>query len=137
MSLGSDSMKKRKRMESNRESARRSRVRKQKRLEELLNESALLKNENDKIAAEIALIEKQVSVQKSGNVILQTQLIELTDRLTSMSEVLRVVEEFSGMNMDIPEIPDPLLTPWKLPTCASLEILASTNVASSDPFFRF
>jgi hypothetical protein len=43
---------------------------------------------------------------------------ELGDRLRSVNEVLRVVEEFSGVAMDIQEeIPadDPLLRPWQLP----------------------
>jgi len=86
-----DTHRREKRRLSNRESARRSRLRKQQHLDELVQEVARLQAEN---------------------------AAELGDRLRSVNEVLRVVEEFSGVAMDIQEeIPadDPLLRPWQLP----------------------
>ncbi|URE39876.1 BZip transcription factor [Musa troglodytarum] len=77
-------------MLSNRESARRSRMRKQQHFDDLISQAAELKNQN-------------------------SQLTELTERLQSLNSVLRFLEEFSGMAMDIPEIPDQLLKPWQLP----------------------
>jgi hypothetical protein len=35
------------------------------------------------------------------------------------------VQEFSGVDMDIQEIPDPLLCPWQMP-CLAQPIIASS-----------
>ncbi|PKA54661.1 Ocs element-binding factor 1 [Apostasia shenzhenica] len=118
---------KRKRMESNRESARRSRMRKQQHLEELVNQIAQLKIENESSEARINMQMQQYGKVESENTILRTQIMELTDRLQSMNSVLRFVAEFSGMAMDIPEIPDPVLKPWQFPSPAQ-PIIASANM---------
>ncbi|XP_020114228.1 bZIP transcription factor 53-like [Ananas comosus] len=106
---------KQKRMLSNRESARRSRMRKQQRLDELVNQAARLKNENTQILMQINMITEQYMKVESENAVLRTQLRELTERLKSVNSVLMFMEEFSGLEMDIPEMPDPMLQPWKLP----------------------
>jgi len=116
-----------KRKLSNRDSARRSRMRKQQQLDELLKQTAQLKNENEKLSMQINVITAHYSEVLSGNLILETQLVELTDRLKSVNSVLRFVEEFSGVEIDIPELPDPLLKPWKLP-CPTQAILASPSM---------
>lgn len=118
---------KRKRMVSNRDSARRSRMRKQKHLDEIVNHVAHLKNENEQIGTQINTHMNHYLKLESENTILRTQIIELTDRLQSMNSVLRFVEEFSGVAMDIPEIPDPLLKPWQLP-CPAQPMVASANL---------
>ncbi|KAM0948466.1 putative transcription factor bZIP family [Dioscorea sansibarensis] len=114
-SCSEEDQRKRKRMISNRESARRSRMRKQQHIDDLINQVAKLKNENSQIVAQVNLITEQYLSNDSENAVLRTQVMELTERLQSLSSVLRFVEEFSGTPMDIPEIPDPLLQPWKLP----------------------
>lgn len=128
-SSGSDSdphatvaQRKRKRMESNRESARRSRLRKQQHLDELINQAARLKSENGRAAAQIAAYEQQLAGLDSENAVLGARVGELTERLRSLNSVLRLIEEFSGADMDIPELPDPLLEPWQLP-CPSQPIV--------------
>ncbi|PKA55818.1 Ocs element-binding factor 1 [Apostasia shenzhenica] len=118
---------KRKRMESNRESARRSRMRKQQRLDDLLHEVARLKNENSQIEMQISMFTQQYLKVESNNSILRTQVMELTDRLRYLNSVLRFIEQLSGMSMEIQEIPDPLLKPWQLP-CQTHPIIASANM---------
>uniref|UniRef100_A0A1D1YJC3 Ocs element-binding factor 1 n=1 Tax=Anthurium amnicola TaxID=1678845 RepID=A0A1D1YJC3_9ARAE len=118
---------KRKRMESNRESARRSRMRKQRHLDDLINQVTQLQGDNALINAQIGPLAQQFADLDSENTILRTQVMELTERLHSLNSVLRLVEEFSGMDMDIPEIPDPLLRPWQLP-CPSHPITASADM---------
>ncbi|CAA7399871.1 unnamed protein product [Spirodela intermedia] len=118
---------KRRRMESNRESARRSRLRKQKRVEELLNEAATLKEESARMAAQAAVVEEKLVDLESENAVLGAQVMELKERLQSMNSVLRLVEEFSGISVDIPEMPDPLLRPWQLP-CPSHPIMATAEI---------
>ncbi|KAF5189603.1 Bzip transcription factor [Thalictrum thalictroides] len=118
---------KKRRMISNRESARRSRMRKQQHLDELLNQVAQLQQENNGILQRInATAEVYVNVE-SENSILRAQMTELSDRLHSLNSVLRIIEEVSGFSMDIPEIPDPLLKPWQLP-CPSMPITASSSM---------
>lgn len=107
---------KRKRMISNRESARRSRQRKQQHLDELVNKAALLKEENARITMQTNMIMERFLRLDSDNAVLRAQLAELTGRLQSVNSVLRMVEEFSGVDMDIQEIqiPDPLMRPWQM-----------------------
>ncbi|ONK63257.1 uncharacterized protein A4U43_C07F13070 [Asparagus officinalis] len=114
-------------MISNRESARRSRMRKQQQLDDLLKQAALLKEENARITMQIDLYTAQHLKVEGDNTILRTQVMELTERLRSLNSVLQFIEEFSGIEMDIPEIPDPLLEPWQLP-CPAQPITASANM---------
>ncbi|KAK3407497.1 bZIP transcription factor 53 [Eucalyptus grandis] len=118
---------KRKRMESNRESARRSRMRKQKQVGDLLGQVSELQNANSQIAQGInATTQKYAEIENANNV-LRAQLMELTDRLRSLNSVLQVVEVVSGLAIDIPEIPDPLMNPWQLP-CPMQPITASADM---------
>lgn len=114
-------------MISNRESARRSRQRKQQHLDELIKQVAQLKEENAKITMQINLYTEQYLKVEGDNTVLRTQVMELTERLRSLNSVLEFIEEFSGMDMDIPEIPDPLLKPWQLP-CLAQPIAASVDM---------
>lgn len=117
--------KKKRRMISNRESARRSRMKKQKHLDDLLNQVVELQKQSNEITQKINATTKIYSNVESENKILRAQMMELTDRLQSLNSVLHIVEEVSGFDMDIPEIPDPLLKPWQLP-CPSMPIMASS-----------
>lgn len=102
-------------MESNRESARRSRERKRQHLEELIRESARLGSENDDLRRRIEEAAQRCQGVDSQNDVLRGQLAELATRLENLNAVLRMVQEFSGVAVDIPEMPDPLLQPWRLP----------------------
>ncbi|XP_024966309.1 bZIP transcription factor 53 [Cynara cardunculus var. scolymus] len=115
---------KRKRMISNRESARRSRAKKQICLDELLGQINHLQNDNNTIMRKIDGATHMFVGVASQNNVLRAQLTELTDRLHSLNSVLHIAQEVSGLAMDIPEVPDTLLEPWKLP-CPTHPITAS------------
>ena len=106
---------KRKRMLSNRESARRSRMRKQKQLEDLAEEVSKLQSSNKKLAEVIKAKEEATAETEAGNSVLRAQTMELADRLRFLSSILEIAEEVSGLSVEIPEIPDPLLKPWQIP----------------------
>ncbi|CAB4291892.1 unnamed protein product [Prunus armeniaca] len=106
--------KKRKRMLSNRESARRSRMKKQKQMDDLTSEITRLEMSNNQLQQGIEVKERGYSEIESRNNVMRAQVMELTDRLQSLNSVLQIFEEVSGLAVDIPEIPDPLLRPWQV-----------------------
>ncbi|MCI30018.1 ocs element-binding factor 1-like, partial [Trifolium medium] len=106
---------KRKRMLSNRESARRSRMKKQKQLEDLSDEANRLQIENKKLLESIKAKEEACIENIAANGVLRAQTMELTDRLRFLNSILEIAEEVSGFSVEIPEIPDPLLEPWQIP----------------------
>ncbi|KAL8101086.1 bZIP transcription factor 53 [Apium graveolens] len=119
--------KKRKRMISNRESARRSRMKKQQHVDKLIAEVNQLQSQNKVVSEKInEATDKFVGVVSENNV-LRAQLSELTDRLHSLNSVLHIVEEVSGLAMDIPQVPDILMEPWQLP-CPAQPIMTSANM---------
>ncbi|OWM62855.1 bZIP transcription factor 53-like [Punica granatum] len=118
---------KRKRMESNRESARRSRMKKQKQLEDLIGQVTQLQSSNSELTAKISATTQNYMEVNSKNNVLRAQLMELTDRLQSLNSVLEIVEEVSGLPIDIPEIPEPLRQPWQVPFPIQ-PILANVNM---------
>ncbi|XP_077240372.1 bZIP transcription factor 53-like [Tasmannia lanceolata] len=120
-------LRKKRRMLSNRESARRSRMRKQKHMDDLISQINQLKTENNQIVMQVNFAIQQYMKVDAENTILRTQVMELTERLKSLNSVLYIMEEISGLAMDIPEIPDPLMRPWQLP-CPSQPIMASANM---------
>ncbi|KAJ6873343.1 hypothetical protein NC651_032273 [Populus alba x Populus x berolinensis] len=106
---------KRKRMISNRDSARRSRMRKQKQMEDLVNEVSKLQNENNQLMQGVNVAQQRYMEMESANNVLRAQAVELTERLRSLNSVLQTVEDVSGLSVEIPEIPDPLFKPWAAP----------------------
>ncbi|CAL9110006.1 unnamed protein product [Musa acuminata var. zebrina] len=118
---------KRKRMISNRESARRSRMRKQQQLDDLTNQVAQLKTQNGQIEMQISLQRRQYTTVEVENAILRAQLHELTQRLQSLAPLLGITEEIGGMAMGRPEIPAHLLRPWQLPYSERV-IVATDNM---------
>lgn len=127
-SPGSDvDERKRKRKLSNRESARRSRVRKQQHLDELIGQEQKLVDENKKLREMIDGASQLYLNFASDNNVLRAQLAELTDRLRSLNSVLQIASEVSGLAFDIPDIPETLLEPWQLP-CPVQPISASADL---------
>ncbi|GFP80612.1 ocs element-binding factor 1 [Phtheirospermum japonicum] len=51
----------------------------------------------------------------SDNNVLRAQVAELTDRLRSLNSVIQIASEVSGVAFDVPDVPDSLLEPWRLP----------------------
>ncbi|KAL0391181.1 UNVERIFIED_CONTAM: bZIP transcription factor 53 [Sesamum calycinum] len=117
---------KRKRKLSNRESARRSRMRKQQHLDELIGQVNQMQEENKKLREMIDGASQLYLNFASENNVLRAQLAELTDRLRSLNSVLQIASEVSGLVLDIPDIPDTMLEPWQLP-CPIQAIPASAD----------
>lgn len=86
---------KRKRKQSNRESARRSRMRKQQHLDDLAAQVAHLRKENGHIVAGIAVTTEHYVTIEAENSILRAQLLELNHRLDSLNEIVDFVESSS------------------------------------------
>ncbi|MED6158046.1 hypothetical protein PIB30_029100 [Stylosanthes scabra] len=79
---------KRKRMQSNRESARRSRMRKQQHLDSLISQADELKKENSQISTSIGITTELYLNIESDNAILRAQMAELTNRLNSLNDII-------------------------------------------------
>ncbi|XP_071716029.1 bZIP transcription factor 44-like [Rutidosis leptorrhynchoides] len=79
---------KRKRMLSNRESARKSRMRKQQRLEELTGELSQLRKENNQIMSSISVTTQHYMSVEAENCVLRAQVAELSNRLQSLNEII-------------------------------------------------
>lgn len=103
---------KRKRMISNRESARRSRKKKQHRLEDLISEAARLNNENAQVEMHANLLMERYNKVEMENEVLRAEMAQLAERLKSANMYLSLFEAVSGVEMDIEEIPDPFLRLW-------------------------
>ncbi|XP_016452795.1 bZIP transcription factor 44-like [Nicotiana tabacum] len=82
---------KRKRMVSNRESARRSRMRKQKHLYDMMSQVEQLKEENIKIITSINLATQNYATVEAENTVLRVQMMELNQRLHSLNDILSYI----------------------------------------------
>lgn len=78
---------KQKRMLSNRESARRSRLRKQKHLDNLMAQVDQLKKENGQIMRALNVTTQSYFAAEAENSVLRTQHLELSNRLQSLNEI--------------------------------------------------
>lgn len=85
-------MRKRKRMISNRESARRSRLRKQKHMEELMAQVAELRRQNHQILTSLRATTQHHVAVESENAILRAQEAELSHRLHSLVEIIEFTD---------------------------------------------
>lgn len=74
-------------MISNRESARRSRLRKQKQLDDLMTQVAQLRKENSQILSSINVTTHHYLNVEAENSILNAQVAELSHRLQSLNEI--------------------------------------------------
>ncbi|XP_039000964.1 bZIP transcription factor 2-like [Hibiscus syriacus] len=88
---------KRKRMESNRESARRSRMRKQKHLDELKGQVSELTKNNNQILTSINVTSQLYLDVEAENSVLRAQMSELSTRLQSLTEIIDFINSSSGI----------------------------------------
>lgn len=103
---------KQKRMLSNRESARRSRMRKQKHLDDLMGQVAILRKENSQILTNLHVTTQQYINIESENSVLRAQMGELGHRLQSLNEIVQYLDAnniASGMEY---ETEDTFMNPW-------------------------
>ncbi|GER42793.1 basic-leucine zipper transcription factor family protein [Striga asiatica] len=118
---------KRKRKLSNRESARRSRMKKQQRLDELVAQVGQLQEENKKVMQMIDGATQLYINFSSDNNVMRAQVSELTGRLHSLNSVIQIASEVSGLAFEVPDIPDILLEPWQMP-CRVQPIPANVDI---------
>ncbi|GAB2221844.1 hypothetical protein Droror1_Dr00013035 [Drosera rotundifolia] len=83
---------KRKRMESNRESARRSRMRKQQHLDELVAQITHLKQQNSDLTTKMNLTTENYITMEAENSVLRAQVAELNSRLQSLDEIIQLLD---------------------------------------------
>ncbi|KAA8531920.1 hypothetical protein F0562_006363 [Nyssa sinensis] len=127
---------KRKRMISNRESARRSRMRKQEHLDGLTAQSGQLRNENNHILTNMSITNQLYLNIEAENSVLRAQMAELTHRLQSLNEIINYLNSnnngfFETEGAQINENGFLNLNPWNL---------LSVNqpiMASADSIFMF
>ncbi|KAK1391690.1 BZIP domain-containing protein [Heracleum sosnowskyi] len=86
-----EQIRKRKRMQSNRESARRSRLRKQQHLDELSGQVSQLKKENEQLLTKANITTQHLMNVESENLILKAQMDELSQRLESLNDIVNYV----------------------------------------------
>lgn len=84
---------KRKRKESNRLSAQRSRARKQRQLDELTVQVAALRARNGAMAAAAHDVQRRCAAVQAENALLQAMNLELGERLQSLTELIRCMED--------------------------------------------
>lgn len=84
-------LRKRKRMQSNRESARRSRMRKQKHLDDLMAQMNQIRDDNHQIMSSLSITNQQYLNVEAENSILRVQMSELTQRLQSLNQIIHSV----------------------------------------------
>lgn len=111
--------KKRKRMISNRESARRSRMKKQKLLQDLTGEVSRLQAANKTIVTKIDETTERYAICAAQNNVLKAQGMELTDRLRYLNDVINS----TGLADDVA---DPLLKPLQTP--CTMQPIASSGL---------
>ncbi|CAI9104560.1 OLC1v1003260C1 [Oldenlandia corymbosa var. corymbosa] len=99
---------KRKRMISNRESARRSRMRKQKHLDDLMAQVSQLRKENNQIITSINVTTQQYLNVEAENSVLRAQVAELCHRLQSLNEIIDFLNaNHGGLGLENDQPPPP------------------------------
>ncbi|XP_010526773.1 PREDICTED: bZIP transcription factor 2 [Tarenaya hassleriana] len=91
---------KRKRMVSNRESARRSRMRKQKQLDDLTAQINQLTNDNRQIMTSLTVTTQLYMKVQAENSVLNAQFSELNTRLQSLNDIIRFLTANTNMSRD-------------------------------------
>lgn len=103
---------KRKRMISNRESARRSRMRKQKHLDDLTAQVAQLRKEKDQIIIGLNFTTQEFDRVEAENSVLRARVVELSHRLESLNEIISFLNA-SSVDLGI-EAAESFMNPWNL-----------------------
>ncbi|GAB4843021.1 hypothetical protein Ancab_012998 [Ancistrocladus abbreviatus] len=140
-SSGSNGMdeKKRRRMESNRESARRSRQRKQQHLDDLIKEIGRLTRENEEFGKKIGELTQTYAAVEAANAVLtaeKNRLAAMLESLECVIDIARVVRGGNPLDNGINNVCDQgavdqmmmMMNPWQLPSCPSMPIMASSGM---------
>uniref|UniRef100_A0A0E0LU53 BZIP domain-containing protein n=1 Tax=Oryza punctata TaxID=4537 RepID=A0A0E0LU53_ORYPU len=81
-------LKRKRRKESNRQSAKRSRLRKQQHLDDLTSQVNQLKMENQQLTTTLNMVTQSYAAAESQNSVLRTQMMELDSRLSALREII-------------------------------------------------
>lgn len=121
---------KEKRKLSNRESARRSRVRKQKHLDDLMAQVGQLTKENSQIIMNLNITTQNCLLLEGENSVLRARTVELSSRLQSLHEILHYMNgNHSGLLCDGPLITDNFINPpWNFVFPMNQPIMASADL---------
>ncbi|GMJ06901.1 Arabidopsis thaliana basic leucine-zipper 11, G-box binding factor 6 [Hibiscus trionum] len=129
---------KRKRMVSNRESARRSRMRKRKQLDDLTATVTRLQKQNHDIVTTINFAAQHLLNVEAENSVLRAQLGELSHRLESLNEIVGFLngdcDDHNG-NAGLDDFNEPAVDSFLNPL--NLAYLNQPIMASADNLFRF
>ncbi|CAI9755886.1 unnamed protein product [Fraxinus pennsylvanica] len=117
---------KRMRIQSNRESARRSRMKKQKRLDDLTAQIAQLRNKNSHLLTSLNLTTEDYMKMEAENSILKAQFMELSQRLQSLNEILNYIKSNNNPMFEDFQCPESLTYFCQRPTA---------TMASPDAFY--
>ncbi|KAF4383292.1 hypothetical protein F8388_009323 [Cannabis sativa] len=98
---------KRKRMLSNRESARRSRMRKQQHMDELVSQVGELKKDNSQIINSLNITNQMYLNLEAENSVLRAQMGELTHRLQSLNEIIDCINSSTTTTTETTTSPYP------------------------------
>ncbi|KAL9995908.1 putative transcription factor bZIP family [Helianthus debilis subsp. tardiflorus] len=85
-------------MESNRESARRSRMRKQKYIDDLIAESSRIKSDTEQIRTTITVTTQRFIEIEAENSVLRARVSELQQRLDSLTGILNSINANANAN---------------------------------------
>ncbi|KAF8405279.1 hypothetical protein HHK36_010181 [Tetracentron sinense] len=121
---------KRKRMLSNRESARRSRMRKQKHLDDLMAQVAQLRKENNQILTTINFTTQHYLNIDAENSVLRAQMGELNHRLQSLNEII----SYLNASNNVFETEDPQISSESFMNSWNMPYLNQPIMASAEMF---
>lgn len=128
-------IRKRKRMISNRESARRSRMKKQKHMDDMIAQVNEIRNENNQILMNLNVTTQLYLNVEAENSVLRAQIDELTHRLQSLNDIITCLNASNLLETDQDEVEiiaggghdDFLMNPWNL-LCFNQPIMPSPDV---------
>uniref|UniRef100_A0ACD5ZAX1 Uncharacterized protein n=1 Tax=Avena sativa TaxID=4498 RepID=A0ACD5ZAX1_AVESA len=125
-----------KRMLSNRESARRSRMRKQRHLDDLAAQAAHLRRENAHVSAALGLTARGLLAVDAENAVLRTQAAELSARLSSLQDIVACMNATASSNTATAAAVALTVAAAAAATASTDPLLAGFDGASFDDMFR-
>ncbi|OEL22266.1 hypothetical protein BAE44_0016714 [Dichanthelium oligosanthes] len=93
------------RKESNRESARRSRLKKQQHLDDLTSQVKQLKDQNKQLSMALSITSQNLVAVQAQNSVMQTQKMELDSRLGALTEILCYMNAITSTSTSAPTNP--------------------------------
>ncbi|XP_072967608.1 bZIP transcription factor 44-like [Typha angustifolia] len=128
--------KRKKRKQSNRESAKRSRMRKQKQVDDLMFQVSQLRKDNTQLLTALSVTTQSHMAVEADNSVLRTQMMELSNRLQSLNEIIHRMNYANNNNFIIntnASIYDgphenTFINPWNNSMFVNQPIMASADI---------